>query len=368
MERLRDGEASHVDGRLVRVDFTLDRAVAAYRCLLTMELRELHLRTDFGGNEVELATLAAEVRRHGLPPALRRLSVDRWAQWDMPGDDELAHTTAAGREHVRLQLDDPRASCLVVEAFTALLRRVAATAITLQFRARGRTAIDEVLAVLIADPPASLRGLEIACGGRSERDWVQWVAATRVGELLAVCPGLTALTLPMAELELATLEHAALQSLELHWLGGTPLGPSDLREWGPGPVPRASGLEFLRHARLPALTRLAVDFQYTWYVGWLPADLAALCAADLPALTHLELRHCSLVDELCAALPTARWLAQLRVLDLTGTDLSEPHLAALIALRARLTRLTELWCLRPYAVSDAAWDAFTAVYPVTTPP
>jgi hypothetical protein len=348
-----------------RLTIPAERAAADYRALLAApQLRELSVHTDFGGNEAELAALAAEIREHGLPPGLRRLAVDRWRQWNMPGDDELAHDDSG----LRLTLDDPAAADPVVAAFAAVLARDPdIAAISLTFQALGRTAIDGVLDVLLAGPRPALRSLEVACAGRSERDRVQWVATSRVAAVLDHCPGLVALTLPMAELELPRLAHPALRSLELHWLGGTPLGVCDRDEWGPGPVPRAAGLEFLRAAALPALERLAIDFLYDWYVGWRPADIAALCAADLPRLDVLELRYCALAEELCRLLPDAPWAARLGVLDLTGTSLDEPELHAMVAARPRLAALRELWVFRPHAVADAAWQAFAAAYPVKTP-
>lgn len=174
--------------------------------------------------------------------------------------------------------------------------------------------------------------------------------------------------LPMAEVWLEELSHDRLQHLALSWLGGTPYGPSDSSVWGAGPAPRGSGLTFLRKSRLPMLERLGVDFQYDWYVGWRPEDIAAVCeAAGLPRLAHLALRYSLLGDEICGRLPRAPFAAQLEVLDLTATEVSEAGARSLVQHRDAFPRLERFVCFRADGLSDATWGDLAAAYPLEEP-
>ncbi|MDC0672670.1 hypothetical protein [Nannocystis radixulma] len=331
-------------------------------------LRGLRLGCDFGGNEQELAAMAGEISALGLPPRLQRLVIDRRRTWDLRDEDVLALDEARGQ--LSLAMDDPADAAPVLAALAVMLQRnPGLAAIDLSGNALGRNDLDPALAaVLAAGPWPQLRALALSCSRVHERDWVQWVATCSIEQVLGQCPSLVSLSLPRAELQLARLEHATLRELELGWLGMAPLGPTDRGEWSPTPTPRGSGLEFLRAARLPALERLAIDFQYDWYVGWQLADVEALCTATgLPRVTHVELRYCELGDALLRGLTQAPWAGQIERLELPGTEFDGETVAALVAARPRLARLRELWCFKPYELDDASWDALRATYEVRTP-
>lgn len=331
-------------------------------------LRALTLRCDLGGNEEEFAALAEAIVAVGLPPRLQRLVLDRRRHWSDRWDDVLE----LDEERVALEqaIDEPGDAAPILAALQVMLTRAPGLRrIALASNARGRNDLDPALErVIAAGPWPQLRSLALTCDRSHERDWVQWVATRTIAQVLAQCPGLTALSLPRAELWLEAIEHATLRELEIGWLGGAPLGPSDRREWGPGPTPRGSGLEFLREARLPALERLAIDFQYDWYVGWQSADFEALCVArGLPRLRHVELRYCEQGDELLRGLPDAPWAGGLERLELPGTDFDAATVAVLVAAKPRLGRLRELWCFRPYELADDAWQSLCATYEVRAP-
>lgn len=366
---LSSAEARRDGDELVGATLAVERALRWWpRLLGEPRLRELTVCCDLGGNDDEFTALAGEIAVRGLPPALQRLELDRRRHWADRAIDVLELDPT--RTWLSLQIDDPTDTAPMLAALATMLTRAAGlTTLELSSSARGRNDLDPLLAAVIAAGPwPSLQSLALACDRASERDWVQWLATRRLSELLAGCPALTSLSLPRAELWLDALTHPALRELELGWLGATPLGPSDSREWGRGPTPRGSGLEFLRAARLPALERLAIDFQYDWYVGWQVADIAALCEArGMPRLTRLEARYCDLGDELLRRLPDAPWAGQLERLELPGTEFDGDTVATLIAARPRLARLSELWCFQPHDLDDAAWSALCAAYRVCTP-
>ncbi|WAS91685.1 hypothetical protein [Nannocystis punicea] len=353
----------------VELALAVDRGLRLWpRLCAEPRLRALELRCDLGGNEEEFAALAGELAARGLPPRLSRLVLDRRRHWSDRWDDTLEFDAASGG--LSLAIDEPGDAAPILAALRAMLARAPGlTQLHLGGNAHGRNELDPALELVIAAGPwPELRTLELTCDRSHERDWVQWVACRTLERALAQCPALTKLSLPRAELWVDALAHPELRELELGWLGGAPLGPSNRRDWGPAPTPRGSGLEFLREARLPRLERLAIDFQYDWYVGWQVADLEALCAArGMPRLTHVELRYCELGDELLRRLPTAAWAAGLERLELPGTDFDDETAAALVAARPRLPRLRELWCFRPYELADESWQSLRATYEVLTP-
>lgn len=356
-------------------DAPVDVALAVHHALrlwprLSVEprLRGLTLSCDLGGNEEELAALAGEIAARGLPPRLVRFVIDRRRHWDLRFEDELALDEARG--WLTLVMDDPADAAPVLAALAAMLRRSSGlTEIALEGKAHGRNDLDPALAaVLAAGPWPQLRALRLGCTRNHERDWVQWVATCSIEQVLAQCPSLQSLSLPRAELRIDRLEHATLRELELGWLGAAPLGPTNSKEWGRRPTPRGSGLELLRAARLPALERLAIDFQYDWYVGWEAADIAALWAATgLPRVRHVELRYCDLGDALLRGLAQSQWAKQIERLELPGTEFDAETVAALVAARPHLARLRELWCFRPCELDDASWAALCATFEVRRP-
>ncbi|MCY1013486.1 hypothetical protein OV079_49760 [Nannocystis pusilla] len=183
-------------------------------------LRALTLRCDLGGNEEEFAALAEAIAAVGLPPRLQRLVLDRRRHWSDRWDDvlELDEEEAA----LELAIDEPGDAAPILAALQVMLTRAPGLQrIALASNARGRNDLDPALErVIAAGPWPQLRSLALTCDRSHERDWVQWVATRTMARVLAQCPGLTALSLPRAELWLEALEHVTLRELEIGWLGG----------------------------------------------------------------------------------------------------------------------------------------------------
>lgn len=132
-------------------------------------------------------------------------------------------------------------------------------------------------------------------------------------------------------------------------------------------MPKASGLQFLRDARLPKLEHLGIDFQFDWYIGWTPQDVHALFQAEgLVRLRHLVLRYCDFGDVLCEALVHARFAPQLEVVDLTGTGLTDTGIR-ILARAPSVSRVKQLIYARN-EISPDAWGELVARFLVTEPP
>jgi hypothetical protein len=301
-----------------------------------------------------------------MPAALEHVRIDRRLQWSAKHWDEVRRRG----DRIALRLDTPSRASAAIELFEAMLaQRPGLAAIELVLGGRGRVDLDELVGRLHAlGPRPAVRAFEVRFENAGERDWVQWIATHRLDDLLATYPGLEALTLPMAEVWNEAIAHARLRELALGRLGPAPYGPTDSMAWGAGPAPRGRGLAYLRGARLPALERLAIDFQYDWYVGWIAEDIAAVCAAaGLPRLTHLALRYSLLGDEICARLPDAPFAAQLERLDLTATEVSDAGARRLVERAAAFPRLSRLISFRFDEVSDATWADLVEAYPLEEP-
>ncbi|MEZ4362072.1 MAG: hypothetical protein R3B48_17930 [Kofleriaceae bacterium] len=368
-----------------------DAQVRCDAALAQPGLRELHLAVDPSGEDDALAALLERARGRGLPRDLRRLLVDRRAYWDaLAGDDEVVVAARDGQaRQVAISLDDParRSAAALMGLGLDLLQgdargadpgepaaeavdagaHASARVLSLSLSARGRVELDPLVRMIAAAPTRrALRELSVGLGGGA-RDHVQWIHTSEVPRLLAACPSLRSLTLPMAELEVASFDHPALRELRLGWLGTTPYGPSDLSTWGRGAVPKGSGLAFLRRARLPALEALGLDFQYDWYVRWELADaLHALHAEGMPRLRHLTLRYFEYGDELCEALPHCPLAGQLVSLNLVGSEPSARGIAALLAHRGAFPALRELHLVA--AQEAPRWEELRRTYPVVVAP
>jgi uncharacterized protein (TIGR02996 family) len=363
---LVSGESRLLRGFIERVDTTAARAALAIDRLVEQPcLREVRVAVDAGGNEAELLRIAERLHRR-LPLTLEHVTIDRRLQWNAKHSDQVLRQGT----RIELHIDEPVRAPAAVEVFEAMLAKHPQLAkIAVALCGRGRVEIDALIARLYATGPhPGVRSFEVRFVNPASRDWVQWIATRRLDDLTASFPELVSLMLPMAEIWLEELAHDRLQHLALSWLGGTPYGPSDSSVWGAGPAPRGSGLTFLRRSRLPALERLGVDFQYDWYVGWQPEDIAALCeATGLPRLAHLELRYSLLGNEICRMLPGAPFAAQLQTLDLTATEVSEAGARHLVERRAAFPRLERLICFPFDEVSAGTWAELAAAYPIELP-
>ncbi|NVJ20029.1 hypothetical protein HUW62_02090 [Myxococcus sp. AM011] len=370
---LLPGDAVFARGFVDRVTVDASRAHGVYARLIRQEpVRALGLRVDLGGSEEQLPLLLEEIRHTGFAPSLERLTLDRKNYWDVIHDDELElrrqGTKLLG---LSLDLDDfGRADSGLALLDIALTSPDAALLETLGIKltGRGSNPLEALLQTLErAGARPSLREwtLEFSCP--NGREWIRWVQLDSLSRLLALYPKLQTLVLPMTELQAVHVEHPELRELSLHWLGLIPCGPSDLSQWKPAPVPKGTGLQFLREAHLPKLERLHIDFQYEWYIAWTPEDLAPLFEAKgLPSLRQLELRNCAFGDMLCHGLVRMEHFPSLQVLDLTGVILTDEGAATLTRHRDRFPRLKQLVC-GPWGLSESAWNALEKRYPVTVP-
>lgn len=364
---LRLGEGRFQRGLIERIDATASRVAAVIEQLVELpSLRALRTTVDGGGNEADLLRIADHLHRR-MPAALEHVMIDRRLQWNSKHSDEVRRR--GGR--IVLHLEAPASAPAAIAVFEAMLaRNPQLAAIELALCGRGRVEIDELVGRLYAlRPRPAVRSFKVRFANPAARDWVQWIATRRLDDLIATYPELETLTLPMAEVWNETLSHPRLRELSLGWLGVAPYGPSDSMAWGAGPAPRGAGLTYLRGGRLPALERLAIDFQYDWYVGWVADDIAAVCEAEgLPSLAHLALRYSLLGDEICTRLPSAPFAAQLEVVDLTATEVSDEGARYLARHRHAFPRLERLVCFRFDEVSDATWADLAAAYPLEEPP
>ncbi len=360
------GEGQLARGLIERVDASAARVAAAIDRLVELpSLRSLRTTVDGGGSEADLLRIAERLR-HRMPAALEHVMIDRRLQWNSKHSDEVRRQGT----RIVLHLDEPARTPAAIAVFESMLaHNPQLTAIELALCGRGRVEIDELVARMYElRPRPAVRSFRVRFANPAARDWVQWIATHRLDDLVETCPELETLTLPMAEIWNDTLAHPRLRELSLGWLGIAPYGPSDSMVWGAGPAPRGAGLTHLRGARLPALERLEIDFQYDWYVGWLVEDIAAVCeAAGLPRLAHLALRYSLLGDEICTRLPAAPFAAQLEVVDLTATEVSDDGARHLVQHRDAFPRLQRLVCFRFDEVSDATWADLAAAYPLEEP-
>jgi uncharacterized protein (TIGR02996 family) len=364
---LRPGEGRFERGLLERVDASAARVAAAIDRLVELpSLRSLRTTVDGGGSEADLLRIAERLRGR-MPATLEHVMIDRRLSWHSRHSDEVRRQGPK----IVLHLDEPGRAPAAISVFESMLaRNPQLEAIELALCGRGRVEIDDLVGRLYAlpDRPA-VRSLGVRFANPAARDWVQWIATRRLDDLVAAFPRLETITLPTAEIWNEAVSHPRLRDLELGWLGSSTFGPADSMTWGAGAAPRGAGLLFLRGAELPALERLLVDFQYDWYVGWQPEDIAAVCqATGLPRLSHLVLRYSLLGDEICGRLPGAPFAAQLEVLDLTASEVSDAGARNLVRHRDAFPRLRRLVCFRFDEVSDATWAELAAAYPLEEPP
>ena len=353
-------------GFIERVDASAARVAAAIDQLAELpSLRSLRTTVDGGGSEADLMKIAEGLRRR-MPRSLEHVMIDRRLQWNSKHSDEVRRQ---GSKLV-LHLDEPPRAPAAIAVFESMLaHNPELAAIEIALCGRGRVEIDELVGRIHAlRPRPAVRSLDVRFANPAARDWVQWIATHRLDDLITTFPALETLTLPVAEVWNDALAHTRLRELSLGWLGVTPYGPTDSMVWGAGPAPRGAGLAYLRGARLPALERLAIDFHYDWYIGWVAEDIAALCdAAGLPRLSQLVLRYSLLGDQICRRLPHAPFAAQLEVLDLTAIEVSEEAARHFVQHRSAFPRLQRLVSYRFDGVSEATWADLAAVYPLEEP-
>lgn len=363
---LRPGEGRFERGLIERVDASASRVAASIERLAELPgLRALRTTVDGGGSEADLLRIASQMRRR-LPPALEHVMIDRRLQWNARHSDEVRRQGT----RIVLHLDEPARAPAAIAVFEAMLaQHPQIAAIELALCGRGRVEVDELIGRLYAlRPRPAVRSFDVRFANPAARDWVQWIATRRLDDLLATYPELETLTLPMAEVWNEAIAHPRLRELALGWIGPMPYGPTDSMAWGAGPAPRGAGLAYLRGARLPALEQLTIDFQYDWYVGWLPEDIAAVCeASGLPRLSQLVLRYSLLGDEICRRLPGAPFAGQLEMLDLTATEVSDDAARYLVQHRAAFARLERFVCFRSDGIGDATWADLAAAYPLEEP-
>ncbi|MFP2923614.1 hypothetical protein ACLESO_00050 [Pyxidicoccus sp. 3LG] len=367
------GEAVFARGFVDQVAVDVNRAHGLYARLVSREpIRELRLQVDLGGSEEDLPRVLAEIREAGLGLSLEQLIIDRRKYWEVIEGDVL-EIRRQGQETVGLSLriqdfERPASGLDLLSIALSPPDTTRLETLHIDITGRGPNPTEALTQALRrAGPRPSLREWTMGFSSNTGREWIRWVRLSSLRELLELYPCLQTLVLPMAELQAERIEHLELRELFLHWLGLTPCGPADLRQWEKSPVPKGDGLRFLRDAQLPKLERLGIDFQYEWYVGWTPEDVMPLFQSEgLPSLRHLELRWCSFGETLCHELVRARLSRQLEVLDLTGTELADDGAQTLARHRDAFPRLKQLVCGRVHE-SDAAWNALAELYPLVEP-
>ncbi|NTX65851.1 hypothetical protein HUA74_34850 [Myxococcus sp. CA051A] len=370
---LLPGDAVFVRGFVDRVTVDASRARGVYARLIRMEpVRALSLRVDLGGSEAELSLVLEEIRRAGLPPSLEQLTIDRKNSWEDIHDDALERRRQDTRTlGLSLDLHDftrPDAGLALLSIALTSPDTASLESLGIKLTGLGANPLEELLDALErAGPRPSLREWSLEFSSPNGKERIRWVQLHSLARLLALYPRLQTLVLPMTELHAEHVEHPELRELSLHWLGHTPCGPSDLSQWKHAPVPKGTGLQFLREARLPKLERLHIDFQYEWYIAWTPEDLAPLFEAKgLAALRRLELHNCHFGDVLCRELVRMKHVQSLEVLDLTGAILTDGGAEALTRNRVHFPHLTQLIC-GPWGLSEPAWKDLVKHYPVVSP-
>ncbi|WP_280420169.1 STM4015 family protein [Nocardia carnea] len=146
---------------------------------------------------------------------------------------------------------------------------------------------------------------------------ISWIRQGLVTDLLDAFPYLTEFLVRGSEdLRFAPIRHERLEKLTIQ-SGGLP----------------AEVVRGIAAADLPALTHLDLWLGTPNYLGDAEiADLAPILSGDrLPNLKHLALRNSEMQDEICAALAAAPVVARLETLDVSMGTLSDAGAAALLA-------------------------------------
>jgi hypothetical protein len=158
-------------------------------------------------------------------------------------------------------------------------------------------------------------------------DQISWYHVGDVAPLWRAAPGLESIHIIAGEFELGTIVAPGLK----HAIFKT------------GGLSKASGLSIAR-ASAPKLEYLDVYYGDDNYGGDCTVkDVQPLLdRTDLPALRHLGLMNAMFTDELCAQLPRAKILRQLRELDLSLGCMTDVGAAALAEHRDAFAHLDVL--------------------------
>lgn len=315
-------------------------------------LEELVVRTDLGGNDKELQSLAALLCSR-FPSGLRRIHVDRRRHCEHGiGDDHLE----IRKDSLSLTLGRQRTFLPLVEH---LCSQHPIRVVEVSFDQRGESEADSLL--------ASLRGtqlVELTIHG-ADADWASWIAVRNLDRFLGDHPALNRLSLPPTSLTLTRLVHQELRELRLHWSEYEPYYGFSSEHGRPE---RGSGLGFFANVELPKLATLVVDLHYNSYIAFTEEDVAMLMTAKLPALRKLVIRRYEAGDSLIDWLTNAPFAADLESLDLVDCDFSDTGCLALIRHRAvfpqlRSLRITDA-LTRFGALSQEQLEKLQAVYPI----
>jgi uncharacterized protein (TIGR02996 family) len=186
--------------------------------------------------------------------------------------------------------------------------------------------LDDVLAILIAQPPATLRALLLGDFTQEQSD----ISYFNIGDVAPLWPalsGLRKLVVHGGVFELGTIEHALLEHAEFK-TGGL----------------SAENAQAIATAQWPRLRHLDVWYGDPNYGGEATIDdvLPLLARADLPGLVHLGLMNAAFTDDICGALPGSALAPQLRELDLSLGTMSDDGAAVLARAAAAFPKLTRL--------------------------
>ncbi|MCX5744976.1 MAG: hypothetical protein NT062_21010, partial [Proteobacteria bacterium] len=309
--------------------------------LIALQIRAASPDADAAVRAAAAAHLTAHADALLGPLAAYRLVRD--------GVEHAAFTWRRGyieRAHLSVIDDDPT----LEELLECLLahpsgRHLAELAIGLDGDDYGEP-LDELIAMLARDTPASLRTLHLGAFDRYDRD----ISSYAIGALAPLWPRLARLTTLIvhgAEFTLGAIELPAVERVKLR-TGGLSVDAA----------------RSIAAARWPRLAHLDVWYGDPNYGGeCVAADVAPLLArTDLPALVHLGLKNAAFTDELCELLARAPLAAQLVELDLSMGTMSDAGARALVAAAPALPRLAHVDVSRNY-LSDDGIAQLAAAFP-----
>jgi uncharacterized protein (TIGR02996 family) len=174
--------------------------------------------------------------------------------------------------------------------------------------------------------PQTLRSLFIA-DFTSEECEVSWSRLGNAGKLYAAFPGLRKLTFHAGSMNLGKIDLPELREFHVRT----------------GGLSRKS-IKDLCAASWPRLETLEIWFGNQNYgaEGTLKDIAPLLAGANLPRVKHLGLMNAEFTDEICAALPGSKILAQLESLDLTMGCMTAAGVDAILAAKGSFAHLKRL--------------------------
>jgi hypothetical protein len=183
--------------------------------------------------------------------------------------------------------------------------------------------LQPVIDVLVRLPPPTLRELVIG----DKVDQISWYQVGDLGKLWSKVPGLERLDIEAGQFDLGKLDLPALR----HAVFET------------GGLSRESG-RAIAAAKWPKIERLDVFYGDNDYGGECNIEQVKplLARTDMPALRHLAVCDAVFADQICAALPNAKLLPQLKTLDLSKGIMTDDGAKILAANKSAFVHLDVL--------------------------